>query len=206
MPVDLGTSLNRLDSRVGRLEQRTLSSTTHATNVYLNDVGATVVEDPLDWSVSSGGWESYTQIGPIITDTAHPDYPGGVLSTNYEATEARLLGGLCVLNGMVRRKTGASTLAAGTRYNLPMFGLPVDWRPRSNVILPCLMGNANPDPSAPSPASVFGTAWIEVRPEVSPVLQPSGRVYFVIGTLSCPPSTGWITLQGIFPCQLLGSA
>jgi hypothetical protein len=205
MPTDLGTSMNRLDSRVSQLEQRTLSSTRPTTNVYLDGTGATVVEDPLDWSVSSGGWESYSQIGPIITDTAHPDYPGGVLSTSYGRAETRLLGGLCVLSGMVRRKTGASTLAAGTRYDIPMFALPVDWRPRSNVILPCLMGNANPDPSAPSPASVFGTAWIEIRPEVSPVLRSSGRAYFVTGTLSCPASTGWIALQGLFPCQLLSS-
>jgi hypothetical protein len=205
MPLDYGSVANELESRVARMEQSTMSTTAPTVDVYIDpDSGATVVADPLDWSVAAGGWESYSQIGPIITDPDDPNYPGGELSTSYGMAEVQLLGSMCVLSGMVRRKTGAlpNPLAAGTRYNIPMFGLPVDWRPTRNVILPCLMGNTDPTSLG---ANLVGTAWVEIRPEVNPVLRSSGRAYFVTGTLSCPPSTGWIALQGVFPCQLFGS-
>jgi hypothetical protein len=203
MPVDLGSAANELESRVSVLEQRGMTANLRTPDVYLDPAtGTTVIDDPLDWTVSPTGWESYSTISPIIDDPVDPNYPGGELSSDYGMAEAHLIGSMCVLTGMVRRKAGATPnpLAAGTRYSLPMFGLPDDWRPMHNVILPCLMGNADP-----TSASAVGTAWIEIRPEINPVLQPSGRVYFVTGTLSCAPSTGWVALQGVFPCQLLSS-
>jgi hypothetical protein len=204
MPVDLGSAANELESRVSVLEQRGMTANLRSPDVYLDsDTGATVVEDPLDWTVAPTGWESYSTIAPIIDDPDNPGYPGGEVSTDYGMAEAHLIGSMCVLTGMVRRKAGATPnpLAAGTRYNLPMFGLPEDWRPMHNVVLPCLMGSTDP-----ASAAVLGTGWIEIRPEINPVLRASGRVYFVTGTVSCSAGTGWIALQGIFPCQLLSSA
>lgn len=185
---------NETESRLNTLEQGTTRLTSGSAYVYLDpDTGGTVVQEQLDWTAAAGGWESYSTVSPLIDDVT-----GGEMSTDYGMAEAHLLGAMGVLSGMVRRKTGATPnpLAAGTRYNLPMFGLPLDWRPTYNVILPCLCGNADP---AASSTNAFGTAWIELRPEYSP-FQISGRAYFVTANLALSPSTGWIALQGIFPC------
>jgi hypothetical protein len=80
-----------------------------------------------------------------------------------------------------------------------MFGLPDHWRPTTNIILPCLMGNTAPDGTT---SGVVGTAWIEIRPDTEP-MQVSGRVHFIAGTVALTPGTGWIALQGIFPCNLM---
>jgi hypothetical protein len=205
---EIGTSLNQMDLRLEMLEQSTMRSQSTQAQIYVDEeTGATVVEEVLDWSPAVNLWESYTTFGPVITDPADPGYPGGVLSTPYSMPEAHLIGGMCVLTGMVRRKAGAPNLTANIRYNQPMFGLPSDWRPQHNVILPCIMGNANPDPDAVPgpPASNFGTAWIEIRPEDPPNQHNSGWVYFVMGTLGLTASTGWISLQGIFPCVQLST-
>jgi len=202
----IGGSLNQVDTRLETLEQSAMKPTSGRANVYLDpDTGQLVVEDQLDWSPAANLWESYTQLGPVITDPANPNYPGGLDSSVYGMAEAHLMGSMCLLTGMVRRKAGAPSLAANTRYNQPMFGLPADWRPMSNIILPCLVGNADPDPDAGSPAGTFGTAWIEIRPENAPTMQPSGWVYFVMGTLALSASTGWISLQGVFPCSRIST-
>jgi hypothetical protein len=199
MPGDLGGSMNELDSRLARLEQRSVTATMKNPGAYVNpSTGDTVVVDPLDWSMSAGNWTSYSTIGTVVTDPASPSYPGGKLSTNYAMAQVHMVSSMCVLAGMVRR-TGAA-LSAGVRYNVPMFGLPLAWRPRHTVIVSCLMGNADP---ASAGTSAFGTAWVEIRPEINPVLQPSGRAYFVTGTISCSPGTGWIALQGLFPAQVM---
>jgi hypothetical protein len=203
---DIGTSLNQLEVRLSALEQiatRPLSGQAQVTT-DLSTMTTTVTES-LDWSPAANLWESYTTFGPPISDPLDPSYPGGMVSTVYGMTEAHMIGDMCLVAGMVRRKTGAANLLANTRYDQPMFGLPAGWRPRDNVILPCLMGNANPDPAASPgpPASAFGTAWIEIRPESAPQQRTSGWVYFVMGTTALTAGTGWISLQGIFPSKIL---
>jgi hypothetical protein len=209
MMVGIGSSLNQMDTRVETLEQGAMRATSGRAQVYLDPTtGATIVEDQLDWAPAANLWESYTTFGPTITDPEDPDYLGNPVSTVYGRPEANLIGSTCLLTGMVRRKAGSTNLTANTRYDQPMFALPAEWRPESNVILPCIMGNANPDPAAVPgpPANTFGTAWIEIRPENNLTAQhPSGRVYFVMGTLALTAGVGWISLQGIFPCTRLNT-
>lgn len=197
---ELGTQWNDLDTRLAELEQYAVRPVTGATDVVTDDVGTTIVADPLDWTVAANGWETYSQISAVITDPDDPNYPGMISNTDYGMAAASLLGSNCLLTGMVRRKTGAANLVAGTRYNLPMFGLAVNWRPVHNVLLPCLMGNTDP-----AGLGVVGMAWIEIRPDLD-VLAPSGRVYFIAGTVGCAAGTGWVALQGIFPCQITDGA
>ncbi len=223
---DLNSILNRLESRLGIVEQGTTVGTAGDADIgYDEATGVTTVNDQLDWTVTPTGWEPFSTVNPIVLDPEDviepdPDWewdpdPDGVepgveppvvdeeyasagLSTPYARPEAHLIGQQCVLTGMVRRKTGATPnpLAANTRYNLPMFGLPADWRPMTNVILPCVIGNGDPTSSGGT-----GTAMIEIRPEFDPV-QPSGRAYYVSGTVALSPTTGWIFLQGTFPIQI----
>jgi hypothetical protein len=205
--ADIGISLNQLEARLSALEQsamRPLSGQAQVTTADLN-APASEITSEIDWAPAANLWESYTTFGPPISNIYDPNYPGNVISTVYGMPETHLIGSMCLLTGMVRRKTGAANLTANTRYDQPMFGLPAGWRPRDNVILPCIMGNANPDPAASPgpPANTFGTAWIEIRPESAPPQHASGWVYFVMGTMALTAGTGWISLQGIFPCSIL---
>jgi hypothetical protein len=202
MSLDFNSALNELDSRMLRLEQNSMVPTSGIADVsYDEETGTTVVDDGLDWSATATTWEPYSTISALVPDPADVNYPGGVLSTPYGRPEAHMLGSMCLLTGMVRRATGAASLPPGTRHDVPMFGLPLNRRPFTNVILPCLMGNT--DPLAAT--SVVGTAWIEIRPGLDPI-QPSGIAYYVSGTVACGPGTGWIALQGIFPCHVLDTS
>jgi hypothetical protein len=203
---DIGVSLNRLDGRVSALEQSAMRPLSGQAQLLTDPTTLTsTVIDELDWAPAANLWESYTTIGQPISDPLDPDYPGNAVSTVYGMAEANMIGSTCLLTGMVRRKAGAPNLTANTRYNQPMFGLPAGWRPQANVILPCIMGNANPDPAASPgpPANAFGTAWIEIHPESAPPQHSSGWVYFVMGTMPLTAGTGWISLQGVFPCGIL---
>lgn len=199
MADPLGGSLNELEARVARLEQSAVRADTRPAALVTDDVGTTTVQHALDWSAANNLWEPWSQLAPITPpDAAHPVWQ---LSTQYGLPEASLLGGMCVLTGLVRRKAGAPNLTAGTRWNQPLFGLPADWRPLHTVILPCLMGNADPGSGT---TTTFGTAWIEIRADYDTTPPaPSGRVYAVAGTSACNATTGWIALQGLFPCQIL---
>jgi hypothetical protein len=191
-------ALNELESRVAALEQvfaNTVSGLADTTFDYENNL--TVTNDPLDWSVANNGWESYSTLGPPITDPDDVYYPGGVVSTAYAMPAAYRLGGMCVLTGLVRRKAGAANLTAGTRYNSPMFALPQYWQPTASFIVPCLMGTA-----APSGLGVVGTAWVEISEDPD---TDTGVVSFVTGTVSCTNSTGWISLHGLFPIRVADS-
>jgi hypothetical protein len=136
-------------------------------------------------------------------DDDDAEFTGGALSTEYGRPEAHLIGSMCVLTGMVRRKAGASAVVAGTRYNLPMFGLPTNWRPSTSIILPCLVGNA--DPSPVGTIGTVGTGWIEIRADLDP-LQVSGRAYLIGTTVGLSPTTGWLALQGIFPLSIVDAS
>jgi hypothetical protein len=200
--IGLEGSLNQLESRMARLEQSAMVPTSGALSIgFDTDTGTSTVTDQLDWTANPAGWEPFSTISPIV---AQPDgsISGGELSTVYGRPEAHLIGSMCVLTGVVRRKAGATPdpLAAGTRHDSAMFGLPKGWRPAHNIILPCLMGNTDP-----ATGGVVSTAWIEIRPDFSPVEQVSGRVYYIAGTGSLAPTTGYIVLQGVFPCQIIDS-
>jgi hypothetical protein len=204
MRNDYNDELNRLGTRVSRLEQNSMFPTTGVADVgYDTETGVTTVDDHIDWSLARNGWEPYSSVSPIIWDAATQEVlDGGELSTPYGRPEAHLVGSMCVLTGMVRRKAGASNLVAGTRYDLPLFGLPEHWRPMTNIILLCVMGNVNPDPDLTPLASVVSTAWIEIRPGLDP-LENSGVVSYVTGTSALTAGTGWIALQGIFPSHII---
>jgi hypothetical protein len=198
MKNDYNSSMNQLESRVTRLEQDSMMPTSGVADIsYDAATSLTTVEDQLDWSMARGGWEPYSTISPLVFDQATGEFTGGTLSTEYGRPEAHMVGSMAVLTGVVRRKAGALSLPAGARHDLPMFGLPLTRRTLTNVMLPCLMGNAAPDA-----ATTVGTAWIEIRPGLEP-MQPSGIVSYVAGTVACSPGTGWIALQGIFPCHVL---
>lgn len=193
--AEIGIDLNELELRIATLEQSIASTVSGLSDSYFDiENNLTVVNDPLDWSVAANGWESYSTLGPPITDPDDEFYPGGVVSTPYVMPAAYRLGGMCVLTGMVRRKAGAANLVAGTRYNQPMFTLPQFWQPSGNFILPCLMGTADP-----AGLGVVGTAWIEIREDPD---TDTGVVSFVAGTLGCANGTGWIALQGLFPIRV----
>jgi len=199
MTIDVGGSFNQLESRLAALEQRTLTSVTGLPSMFFDpDTGESVLEDPLDWTLNPTGWEPFSTISPLVEEV-DGEVTGGELSTEYGRPEAHMVGNMCVLTGLVRRKAGAtpSTMSPGARYNSVMFGLPSGWRPVVNTILPCLTGNA-----APGSGTTVSTAWIEIRPEVD-LEQLSGRVYFVAGTGTIQPTTGWVALQGVFPCQIV---
>jgi hypothetical protein len=194
MTIDASGSANDLETRVAALEQRVMVSSGKAPYAYL-DGATTVTVDPLDWTRGSG-WASYTTIGTVYSDPANPLYPGGVLSSAFGMPQAQKVGNMCVLSGVVKR-TGA-TLSPGTRYDAtPMFGLPTDWRPVSTVVLPCLIGGTGPDGLA-----AVGVGWIEVRSDHTPTPRKSGGVYFVTGTVALTAGTGWLALQGVFPCEV----
>jgi hypothetical protein len=193
--AELGGDLTELEMRVAALEQVFASTHTGIGDGYFDtDAMVTVVNDPLDWSVANNGWESYTKIGPPITDPTDEYYPGGAWSTPYAMASASRLGSMCVLTGMVRRKAGAANLAAGSANLSPMFALPLNWQPTADVILPCLMGNTDPSGTA-----VVGTAWIEVREND---VADTGVAYFRSGTVACNANTGWIALQGLVPISV----
>jgi len=197
--TELGTSFNRLDSRVSALEQLTLRGTSGGAGATVDpETGDAVLEDQLDWSPNPTGWEPFSTVSPLVQDAAG-EWTGGELSTDYGRPEAHLVGSMCVLTGLVRRKVGATPnpMSAGTRYSSAMFGLPSGMRPTNRVVLPCLMGNTDP-----LTGGVTYIAWVEVRPEVD-VERPSGRVYFISGTGSLTPGTGYIALQGVFPCETI---
>jgi len=203
MSEDLNAIINRLESRLAELEQNITPGTSGDADIgYDEATETTTVNDEIDWTVAPAGWEPFSTVSPIITDPENEDYdpdnPGAELSTPYARPEAHLIGQECVLTGMVRRKAGATPnpLAANVRHNVPMFGLPEDWRPMTNVILPCVIGNGDP-----TSGGVTGTAMVEIRPEFDPV-QLSGRAYYVSGTVALSPTTGWLFLQGTFPIQI----
>lgn len=196
---DVGVDLNDLELRVEVLEQRAANTVSGIADSYTDSENNVIVtNDPLDWSLAANGWESYAKIGPPITDPDDEFYPGGVMSTPYGMPTAYRLGSMCVLTGLVRRKAGAANLVAGTRYNLPMFALPLYWQPPAQIILPCLMGTADPAGSL----GVVGTAWIEIREDPDTY---TGVVSFVAGTVGCAASTGWVALQGLFPISVADS-
>lgn len=186
---DFGNTINNVEGRLGRLEQKRVVGTSGISPVTYS-AGVATVADQLDWSQSQG-WESYTKIS-----VANADGTGGTYTSKYAMPAAHMTGRMCLLTGMVRRKAGATNLTAGTRYNLQMFGLPLNWRPATNVILPCVMGNSDPT------SGVVGTAQIEIRTGYLPTAT-SGRVYYVNGTLGLDANIGWIALQGSFPCQII---
>jgi hypothetical protein len=203
MPLDFGNVLNLLETRVSRLENSAMVPTSGLADVGADEVtNAVTVYDQLDWTVAPTGWEPFSTVGPIIDDPGTDGYPGLLLSTPYGRPEAHKVGSMCVLTGMVRRKAGATPnpLVSGTRLNLPMFGLPPNWRPVTSIILPCLTGNTDP-----LTGTAVGTAWIEVRADLDP-LQASGRVYLVSTTVNLAPTTGWIALQGVFPIQVIDAS
>ena len=200
MRSDYNSTLNHLESRVSRLEQKTVIPTTGVADIGYDAVNnLTTVNDKLDWSMAQNGWEPYSTVSNIIYDpTTLTITSGGQLSTPYGRPEAHLIGNMCVLTGMVRRSAGATPAPVpGTRYHLPMFGLPAHWRPITNVILSCLMGNGDPDA-----VTVVSTAWIEIRPGLEP-LQGSGVVSYMAGNSPLTGGIGWIALQGIFPCHIV---
>jgi hypothetical protein len=209
MSLDYGSIINQLEARIARLESDIVVPTTGTADVGYNaDTDTTTVDDHLDWTAANG-WEPYSTVSPIVPvanadpDDDEPDFTGGDLSTPYGRPEAHLIGSMCVLTGMVRRKAGASAIVAGTRYNLPMFGLPVNWRPTTNVILPCLVGNADPSPTGT--IGTVGLGWIEIRSDLAP-LQPSGRAYLIGTTVGLSPTTGWVALQGIFLMTIIDAS
>jgi hypothetical protein len=204
MTRDLNSELNQLTTRLSRLEQKSMFPTTGVADIsYDPETSLTTVDDHIDWSLARNGWEPYSTVSDIIyDDVAGEITDGGELSTPYGRPETHLVGSMCVLTGMVRRKAGASNLVAGTRYDLPLFGLPEHWRPMANIVLSCVMGNVNPDPDLTPLASVVSTAWIEIRPALDP-LENSGVVSYVTGTSALTAGTGWIALQGIFPCHII---
>lgn len=205
MSTDFDNMINQIEARVARLEQNSVVPTTGLADVdYDDETDTTVVNDRIDWSAAANGWEPYSSVSPFVFDAVTGEVvSGGELSSPLGRPEAHLIGSVCVLTGVVRRKAGATPnpLAPGTRYNLPMFGLPTSWRPTTNIILPCLVGNTDPLTTAAT-ASI---GWIEVRSGLDP-LQDSGRVYFVATTLGISPNTGWIALQGVFPCHLIDTS
>jgi hypothetical protein len=190
MATDFGTSMNETEARIAHLEQKRVVGTSGISPVTYDDTGVPTVADLLDWS-KSDGWESYTKI-TVATD----DGTGAAYTSKFAMPAAHMTGRMCMLTGVVRRKTGATNLTAGTRYNLQMFGLPLNWRPVTNVILPCVMGNSDPS------TGVVGTAQVEIRTGFLPT-EVSGRVYYISGTLGCDANIGWIALQGSFPCKIV---
>lgn len=204
MPNTLNNDLNQLFTRVSRLEQKGVFSISGVAHVgYDEATNTTTVNDHLNWGLAGTRWEPFSKVSNISYDSETGMITGGgELSTPYGRPEAHLLGGMCVLNGLVRLKAGTPNLNAGTRYDLPMFGLPLNWRPMTHVPLLCLMGNGDPDPLAASPTGVVSTAWVEIRPGLEP-LQESGIVYYVSGTSPLTAGTGWISLQGVFPSYIV---
>lgn len=199
MAADLNTTLNQLETRVAQLEAKALGATTGLPDiVYDEEAGTTTVEDRLDWSVTEG-WEPYASVTPGISDETDPDYPGTALTSFYGRPEAYQIGRMCFLTGTAKRKVGSTSLAAGQRHNLKMFGLPADLRPLTHVILPCLMGNGPPED-----LTTVGTAWVEIR-NGADTGQDSAQVYYVAGTVALSATTGWVALQGIFTCQTLSA-
>jgi hypothetical protein len=196
--ADASVDINELDSRVRVLESFAANTVTGLSDAYTDpEAEATVTNDPLDWTVSTD-WESYTTIGPPITDPADPVFPGGALSSLYGMPAAYRVGSMCVLTGLVRRKGGSANLPAGASATaLPMFALPQFWQSTSNIILPCLMGNTDPSGTA-----VVGTAWIEVRGDLTSL---TGVVHYRAGTVACNAGVGWIALQGLFPISVADS-
>jgi hypothetical protein len=202
MRNDFNTTVNQLETRVSRLEQKTVIPRTGVADIgYDVANNLTTVDDKLDWSMAQNGWEPYSNVSKIIFNSATQTITsGGQLDTPYGRPEAHLIGSMCVLTGVVRRKAGATPAPVpGTRYHLPMFGLPTNWRPVTNIILPCLMGNGDPDT-----VSVVSTAWIEIRSGLEP-LQGSGVVSYMAGNSPLTAGIGWIALQGIFPCHIIGT-
>lgn len=197
--ADLNTTLNELETRLARLEAKSYSATTGLPDiVYDEETDTTTVDDRLDWSVSNG-WEPYASVTPVITDETDPAYPGAALTSAYGRPEAYQIGRMCFLTGTARRKAGTPLLPAGQRHDIKMFGLPTDLRPITNVILPCLMGDGDP-------ASMLGvgTAWVEIR-HGADTGQTSAQVYYVSGTSTLNPVTGWVALQGIFSTQAISA-
>jgi hypothetical protein len=191
MTVDITVGL---ESRIAMLEQ--LSATVGAPSVSVTvnpDTGLVQVTDSLTWV---SGWESYTQLTGFIADESNPAFPGGAPSTAYAIAQAYRVANTCFLTGLVRRRI--SSLAAGTRHNLPMFTLPAGWRPVANVALLCAMGSTAPDGAL----ATVSSAWVEVRPTTT---QPAGRVYFVAGSAAMTMDTSWVALQGSFPMVVTGT-
>lgn len=191
--ADFGSSMNQMDARLADLEQRRVVGVTGISDISYNDtvVSVPVSEDRLDWE-QSDGFESYTKV-----TAATEDGTGATYTSTYPIPAAHRTGQLCMLTGMVRRKAGEANLAAGTSYDLEMFGLPENWRPISNTRLPCLMGNG--DPAA---GGVVGTAQIEIRTGYLPT-EISGRVVYMGGTSALTAGVGWIALQGSFPVSVI---
>jgi len=193
MVNDFGGTINQVEGRLARLEQKRVVGTSGVSPITFDAAGVPTTQELLDWTQSEG-WESYTKVTVATTDGSGASY-----SSRYPIPAAHMVGRTCVFSGMVRRKTGATNLTAGTRYNLQMFGLPPNWRPSSNIRLSCPMGNSDPT------TGVTGTATIEIRTGYLPTYG-SGRVYYIGGTLGCDANVGWISLQGSFPCQVIDVA
>jgi hypothetical protein len=194
-PVGGGRDVSvEMESRIGVLEQRSATVAAPSVAVSVNpDTGAVEVSDSLTWV---SGWESYTQLGGFVADQSDPDYPGGTPSTAYGIAQAYRLANTCFLTGLVRRRT--SSLNVNPRWDLPMFMLPLGWRPIANVPLLCAMGSTAPDGTL----NTANMAWIEVRPEPA---QDAGRVFFVTASAAMTVNTSWVALQGSFPMVITES-
>jgi hypothetical protein len=192
MVSDFSSTMNQMEAQIAKLEQKRVVGQPGLSDVSFSTTGVPIVEERLDWT-ESDGWESYTKI-----TVATVDGTGAKYSAPYAMPAAHMHGRMCVLTGMVRRKAGATNLAAGTRYDSEMFGLPTNWRPITNTPLSCTMGNY--DPTNPTAGGAVSTAQIEIRTGFLPT-EISGRVHYIGGTSALTAGVGWIALQGSFPCS-----
>jgi len=186
--TSIGEELTILESRINTVEQRSAVGRAPAMTVVPNPTtGAPEIHDPLTWD---SGWIQHTTIAFSQPNPALPGYPGASWvhytggGTEYGPAQVIRVGSMAHLTGLLVRS--GSTLSAGGGYGIRMFMLPTGWRPPFRVKLPCVMNGGSP-----------AVADIEVRPDVTAA---AGGVYFTIGQADLTGGSGWIALQGGFPC------